>query len=225
MLCASHLINRLPSVPLKGHIPFNVLSEYVSIPSLNTLPARVFGCVAYVHLYKNQRTKLDTRALKCVFVGYGSQQKGYKCYHPPSQKFYVTMDVTFSENSCYFLPPVTPRQGENSCYYEDLFTELDGRMVSDFSVSEKSGAILETQENSREILENRRKDGTGVVGGLDSPVRETIDQASSLPNGEARSLGSLNPGPTKNGGGDWRQLEAEEEHVWVHRRRLEFLVS
>ena len=53
VLCASHLINRLPSNPLQGHVPFDVLSEYVSIPSLNTLPARVFDCVAYVYQYKN----------------------------------------------------------------------------------------------------------------------------------------------------------------------------
>ncbi|XP_004298117.1 PREDICTED: uncharacterized protein LOC101313408 [Fragaria vesca subsp. vesca] len=74
VLCAPHLINRLPSAPLQGRVPFDVLSHYVPILSLNTLPARVFGCVAYVHLYKNQLSKLDARALKCVFVGYGSHQ-------------------------------------------------------------------------------------------------------------------------------------------------------
>jgi hypothetical protein len=52
---ASHLINRLPSSVLQGRIPFEVLSTHVSIPSFHNLPARVFGCVAFVHIPKNQR--------------------------------------------------------------------------------------------------------------------------------------------------------------------------
>ena len=75
MLCASHLINRLPSAALQNRVPFEVLSEHVTISSLNKLPARVFGCVAYVHLYKIQRSTLEARSLKCVFVGYRSHQK------------------------------------------------------------------------------------------------------------------------------------------------------
>lgn len=102
VLTACHLINRLPSSVLKGHIPYEALSQHVSIPSFHNLHARVFGCVVFVHVPKNQRTKLDARALKCVFIGYGVNQKGYKCFHPPTQKMYVTMDVTFYEDACYF---------------------------------------------------------------------------------------------------------------------------
>ncbi|XP_040362272.1 uncharacterized protein LOC112202395 [Rosa chinensis] len=177
VLCASHLINRLPSVPLQGRVPLEVLSNYVSIPSSNTLPARVFGCIAYVHLYKNQRSKLDARALKCVFVGYSSHQKGYKCYHPQSQKFYVTMDVTFSEDACYFLPPVTPCQGEKSCYYEDLFSGQDGRLASEFSRLECFGTELEKEDSSPP---NREEN----LGGT-----ELEKEDSSPPNGE-ENLGS-----------------------------------
>nr|AFP55546.1 gag-pol polyprotein [Rosa rugosa] len=168
VLCASHLINRLPSAPLQGRVPLEVLSNYVSIPSSNTLPARVFGCVAYVHLYKNQRSKLDARALKCVFVGYGSHQKGYKCYHPQSQKFYVTMDVSFSEDACYFLPPVTPRQGERSYYYEDLFNGQDESLESEFSRLECLGTELENEgRNSTDLsseLETENRENMDLVG-------------------------------------------------------------
>ncbi|PRQ35370.1 putative RNA-directed DNA polymerase [Rosa chinensis] len=177
VLCASHLINRLPSVPLQGRVPLEVLSNYVSIPSSNTLPARVFGCIAYVHLYKNQRSKLDARALKCVFVEYSSHQKGYKCYHPQSQKFYVTMDVTFSEDACYFLPPVTPCQGEKSCYYEDLFSGQDGRLSSEFSRLECFGTELAKEDSSPP---NREEN----LGGT-----ELEKEDSSPPNGE-ENLGS-----------------------------------
>ena len=39
---------------------------------------------------------------KCLFVGYSATQKGYKCYHPPSRKVFVSMDVTFFEQEAYF---------------------------------------------------------------------------------------------------------------------------
>lgn len=59
---------------------------------------------------QNQRSKLDARALKCVFIGYGTHQKRYKCYHPPTQKYFVTMNVTFYEDTCYFIPNDTRLQ-------------------------------------------------------------------------------------------------------------------
>lgn len=90
---------------------------------LNTLPARVFGCVIFVHLPKNQRSKLDARALKCVFVGYGTYQNGYKCYHPPTQKFFVTMDVSFFEDACYFSSTEAFLQGEKYTYFEEKSSE------------------------------------------------------------------------------------------------------
>ncbi|KAK9924400.1 hypothetical protein M0R45_032769 [Rubus argutus] len=117
---SSHLINRLPSSVLQGKIPLEVLASHVSLPSFHNLPARVFGCIAFVHIPQNQRSKLDARALKCVFVGYGGYQKGYKCYHPPTRRYYVTMDVTFFEDMSYFSSSDTALQGENS-YFEELY--------------------------------------------------------------------------------------------------------
>ena len=61
--------------------------------------------------------KLDPIALKCVFVGYSFTQKGYKCYHPPTRKLYVSTDVTFVENKSYFSTPYL--QGELSILEDD----------------------------------------------------------------------------------------------------------
>ncbi|CAL8174263.1 unnamed protein product [Prunus armeniaca] len=46
--------------------------------------------------------QIGSRAEKCVFIGYAPHQKGYRCYHPPSQKVYTSMDVVFRENDIYF---------------------------------------------------------------------------------------------------------------------------
>ena len=146
---ASHLINRLPSSVLNGRIPYEVLSTHVSIPSFHNLPARVFGCVAFVHIPQNQRTKLDARALKCVLVGYGTHQKGYKCYHPPTQKYFVTMDVTFYEDTCYFIPhDNTPLQGEKG-FFEEMVVNGDQLLV---------GGSIGRDEHNVEVAEEERKE-------------------------------------------------------------------
>ena len=55
-----------------------------------------------------------------MFVGYKGHQKGYKCYHPPTTKYYVTMDVTFFEDMSYYTSSDSALQGEHS-YFEELY--------------------------------------------------------------------------------------------------------
>lgn len=61
---------------------------------------RIFGCSAYSQIPDNKRAKLDTKALKCIFVGYGQPLgvKGYRLYHPDSKKLFFSRDVIFHED-------------------------------------------------------------------------------------------------------------------------------
>ncbi|CAL2234165.1 unnamed protein product [Prunus armeniaca] len=56
---AVYLLNRVPAIVLYFKTPLDKLEAYVSLPSHLTLLPRVFGCVAFVHLHKHQRTKFD----------------------------------------------------------------------------------------------------------------------------------------------------------------------
>ena len=38
---------------------------------------KIFGCVCYVHVPDELRTKLDSKSKKCIFIGYAIKQKGY----------------------------------------------------------------------------------------------------------------------------------------------------
>ena len=92
--------------------PLDCLKEsYPSTRLVSEVPLRVFGCTAYVHNFGPNQTKFTPRAQACVFVGYPLHQRGYKCFHPPSRKYFVTTDVTFCENRPYFL--VSHLQGES----------------------------------------------------------------------------------------------------------------
>lgn len=85
-----YLMNRIPLRVLSFRTPLAMLGDHVSIFSTLHLEPRVFGCVAYVHLHKNQRSKLDPCAIRRVFIGFSPQRKGYQCYHPPTRHVYFT---------------------------------------------------------------------------------------------------------------------------------------
>ena len=87
-----------------------------------TVPPKVFGCVCFVHI--KDAGKLDPRALRCVFIGYSPTQKGYKCFHPPSRKYFVSMDVTFRETESYFSSTPSSLQGENNAQEEMIHSSV-----------------------------------------------------------------------------------------------------
>ena len=100
-ICASH--KQITFQCLRFSKSYGLSQFYLTLSTTNNLIPKVFGCVSFVHIHNHG--KLDPRAIKCVFVGYSSTQKGYKCYHPSSKKFYIYIDVTFNENESYFTSP------------------------------------------------------------------------------------------------------------------------
>ena len=106
VLTATYLSNWIPSKVLRYESPIDLISEaFPNIKLKTNLCLRVFGCTAFVHVHESQ-DKLKPRAVKCVFVGYSSTQKGYRCYHPGSKKFFVSVNVTFHENESFFSPKI-----------------------------------------------------------------------------------------------------------------------
>ena len=47
----------------------------------NMAHVQVFNSIAYVHVAKKKRKKLDSKAEKCILIQYSHEQKGYKCYN------------------------------------------------------------------------------------------------------------------------------------------------
>lgn len=55
-----------PSVPLNGDIPERVLTR----KDVSYSHADVFGCRAFVHIPKDEKSKLDDKAKQWIFLGY-----------------------------------------------------------------------------------------------------------------------------------------------------------
>jgi len=99
ILTACYLINRMPSSVLQNQVPHSILFPHEHIFSL---PLRVFGCTCFVHDLTPGKDKLTARSVKCVFLGYTRFQKGYRCYSPTLNRFFVSADVTFLESNPFF---------------------------------------------------------------------------------------------------------------------------
>lgn len=57
----------------------------------------VFGCDAYAHIPKYERSKFALKALKCKFLGYSETQKAFRLWDPSASKVKISRDVVFNE--------------------------------------------------------------------------------------------------------------------------------
>ena len=85
MRTAAHVINKFPQPKLGFVSPFEILWDMK--PTISYF--RVFGCVCYVFVLDHLRSKFDKKAVKCVFVGFDNQRKGWRCCDPTSEKYYT----------------------------------------------------------------------------------------------------------------------------------------
>ena len=77
-MCATYVLNKCPTKALQSitlYEAWNGRKSYVS-------HLRVFDCLAYSLVPQQHRKKLDDKAVKCIFVGYVLDCKGYLLCHP-----------------------------------------------------------------------------------------------------------------------------------------------
>uniref|UniRef100_A0A2N9GCQ1 Integrase catalytic domain-containing protein n=1 Tax=Fagus sylvatica TaxID=28930 RepID=A0A2N9GCQ1_FAGSY len=92
---ACYIINRSPRVALDG----KVAEEVWTGQEVDYSFMRIFGCPAYVHISGEDRSKLDPKSKKCIFLGFKKGVKGYKLWDPVAQKVVISRDVVFDEKS------------------------------------------------------------------------------------------------------------------------------
>ena len=142
--------------------PYEVWKGYK--PNVNHL--RIFGCSAYAHIPKDERTKMDPKAKKNIFLGYGIGVKGYRLFDTDTSKVFHSRDVIFNETAS--ISEQGTEEVENEC--ENISSDDD--------------------ENSREATEPRRSPRIRKTPGqygewvyiahrLDNPL--TVKEALSSP--------------------------------------------
>ena len=94
VMCATYVLNRCPTKALQSITPYE--AWHGRKPFVAHL--HVFGCLAYALVPVQHRRKLDDKVVKCIFVGYSSESKGYMLYHPQTKRILVSRDVVFVED-------------------------------------------------------------------------------------------------------------------------------
>ena len=89
-----YFINRCPTKIVHYKIPLEACSRNKWIVE----HLSVFRCVAYVHVLKEQRKKLNEKGVKCIFIGYSLESKAYTLYDPITKKIIISRDVEFLKN-------------------------------------------------------------------------------------------------------------------------------
>ncbi|KAK6797673.1 hypothetical protein RDI58_005375 [Solanum bulbocastanum] len=93
VLAVVHIINRIPSTVLDNKSPFEMM--FSKPPDLSYM--RIIGCLC--HATKLLRIdKFGPKAIRSVFMGYGTTQKGYKLYDLQNRVFFISRDVVFIES-------------------------------------------------------------------------------------------------------------------------------
>ena len=183
---ANYIINRCPASSLNGKTPYEYLNG--NIPNISHL--RVFGCIGYVHIDKEERKKLDFKARKCIFLGYSLTKKAYRLYDVRQEKVICSRNVIFDENKNF-----TDFKTSNEVLNRDIDgNELfDGAAVDDSVIPEIEDVFYDVDpgetdtdsENVRISSRNRRPpdyygEWCNLVNGFEpSTVKEALDSANS----------------------------------------------
>ena len=74
------------------------------------------GCPVYVMYNAQERTKLDPKSRKCIFLGYDDGVKRYRLWDPTAHKIVISKDVIFVEDQ------LQRKDGDNGTVKEKLET-------------------------------------------------------------------------------------------------------
>jgi len=145
---ATDLINIIPTDVLEIHTPYDLL--YKEQPNLQNL--KVFGSLCFASTLQRNRSMLNLRARKCIFLGYKTGMKGYVVFDVHNKEIFVSRNVNFYE----FVFPYTEN---NNCNKEKGNQQLD---VFDFNFkpidTNESYHIDQTEENTTEENSLQRSD-------------------------------------------------------------------
>ncbi|GKV38633.1 hypothetical protein SLEP1_g46522 [Rubroshorea leprosula] len=139
MKTAAHVINRLPQATLGFISPFEKLWNIKPMVS----HFRVFGSMCYVFVLEAQRTKFDKKAVRCIFLGYDDQRKGWRCCDPNTGRCCVSRNVVFDEASSWWSPQevVLPDSKELEEKVQEKFGEDTCRLLDTQEIVEKEKEI------------------------------------------------------------------------------------
>jgi hypothetical protein len=154
---ANYCKNRSPTVAVNNITPYEAWTGQK--PDLAHM--KIFGCLAYMHVPKQQRKKWNDKAKEMIFVGYSHESKGYRLMDPSTLKVTEAKDVIFLEtkfiNTSESLSNNNSQKNEHKFYDEEtVFTIVQPvDQVSPSTSEEREIENLPAQDNDIVRRSNR----------------------------------------------------------------------
>jgi hypothetical protein len=78
-----------------------ILEEAWTCKKVNYSFLKTFGCESFVHIDRENRTKLEAKSKKCTLIGCDVHDFGYRLWDYENHKIIRSSDVVFNENIMY----------------------------------------------------------------------------------------------------------------------------
>ena len=122
---------------------------------------KVFGCVSYVHIDSDVRSKLDAKSKIYFFIGFGYEKFGYQFWDEQNQKIIRSKNVIFNKQVVYkdrsiVVPDVTKIDQKKSEFVN--LDELTENTIQKRGEEEKENVNSQV-DRSTPIAEVRRLPG------------------------------------------------------------------
>ena len=161
--CATYVRNRSPTSALGNKTPYECW--FGKKPDISNL--RAFGCIAYVHVPDQKRTKLQPKSQKCVFTG-PDDTKGYKLFNIETGKFVRSRNVLFSEAEFHDFDTKT-----ESTQWISLFPIDEIEIIED---------LPDSIDDSREVEWKRMSnDSSAIESDSETDYTDTQDVRRKVP--------------------------------------------
>lgn len=177
---AAYIINRLPSPLLNNKSPFELL--YNVTPNYKNF--KTFGCRVFPYLRNYASNKLEPRSRPCIFLGYSSSYKGFRCYDPHTSRVFITRHAQFDECSFHFSGNSnnsSSSQLDLSSFFEPQYTPRMLPQATPMPTSTPSPVSKQpTTSEPCSICENSTGDPTSPAACTPSPPSSPPQSAVNL---------------------------------------------
>jgi len=122
-------------------------------------------------------------------------KKGYRCYHPPTHKLYVTLDVVFYEDKMYYSTPEMISDEDNqgnlqapkdNLYHLDVISEKYYTEPQPYASNEMIQLELQTYtEDQIEVRQSEPQSSTSPMHNV--PIDQVISEYESMPEPQVSS--------------------------------------
>src|ERR1044072_3738834 len=163
---ACYIQNRISVIPILNKTPCELWKN--KKPNISYF--HPFGCTCFVLNTKDHLGKFDSKAQKCIFLGYSERSKGYRIYNKESQIVEESIHVRFDDKLESDKSKLVEKFGDLKITAHD--SEPLDHAPEDEEPAEDSTEAVASEPDSRKGSRVRASHSEDLIlGSKDAPVR------------------------------------------------------